>query len=342
MFIPRSILTRASTPGPIEPTRARLLRDYRHTSPLIGCRVDPTNRFVFAGAQDNTVQRWELSTGQKRALSGHRSWVRALAFQGDRLFSADWNGKLVVWNYAEEAPRPAREIDAHRGWVRALAVSPDGRLLASCGNDHLVKLWNTETLEVVRVLEGHDCHVYNVAFHPREPQIVSGDLRGNVKQWALADGRETRTMDCRVLHFSDPTFRAEHGGIRSMAFSGDGGLLACAGITNVTNAFAGVGKPAVVLLDWTTGNRARILRPQTNFQGTGWGVEFHPSGFIVGTAGGSGGMLYFWRPDQEQSFHAVTLPSNARDVSVYAEGRRVAIPFFDSAVRTYDLAPPAL
>ena len=32
-----------------------------------------------------------------------------------------------------------------------------------------------------------------------------------------------------------------------MAFNRDGSLLACAGITDVTNAFAGVGKPAVAL-----------------------------------------------------------------------------------------------
>jgi len=342
MFIPRSVITRVTTPGPTDPTRTRLLREYRHTSPLIGCRFDPSGRFVFAGAQDNSIQRWHLATGEKTTLAGHRSWLRALAFQGDRLFSADYNGKILVWSTADATPRPLREIDAHRGWIRALAVSPDGRQIASCGNDRLVKLWNTETLETTRVLEGHDCHVYNVAFHPREPQLASADLRGNVKQWTLADGQSTRTLDARVLHFNDPTFRAEHGGVRSMAFSGDGNHLACAGITNVTNAFAGVGNPAVVLFDWRTGNRVRILRPQANFQGTGWGVQFHPNGFLVGAAGGSGGMLYFWRPTQDQSFHNITLPNNARDLHLHPDNRRLAIPFFDGAVRVYDLAPPVL
>lgn len=342
MFLPRSAVDRAAAPGPLEPARTQLFSELRHGSPLIGCRFDPAGRFVFAGAQDNSIQRWELASDRRVALTGHRSWVRALAFRGERLFSADYNGKLLVWNTAADRPTPEEEFDAHRGWVRALAVSPDGRLLASCGNDHLIKLWNTETLELVRTLEGHDCHVYNIAFHPRLPMLASGDLRGSLKQWNLEDGRVVRTMDCRVLHFNDPTFRAEHGGIRSMAINPAGTLLACAGITNVTNAFAGVGNPAVVLFDWETGNRTRVLRPQAAFQGTGWGVQFHPNGFVMGAAGGSGGMLYFWRPDQDQSFHTVTLPNNARDLHLHPDNRRLAIPFFDGAVRIYDLAPPTL
>ena len=69
-------------PGPAQavPAQTRLLQEFKHTSPLVGCRFDPTGRFVFAGAQDNSIQRWDLATGKKTALVGHKSWVRALAF----------------------------------------------------------------------------------------------------------------------------------------------------------------------------------------------------------------------------------------------------------------------
>src|SRR5207249_1840997 len=138
----------------------------------------------------------------------------------------------------------------------------------------------------VRTLEGHGCHVYNVAFHPNGEHLVSADLRGNVKQWTVAQGTEVRTLDASVLYRYDNTFRADIGGVRSMAFNRDGSLLACAGITDVTNAFAGVGRPVVVLFNWQTGQRAQLLRPAANFQGTAWGVGFHPSGFIAGVGGG--------------------------------------------------------
>jgi WD40 repeat protein len=324
---------------PPDPVRTRMVRELRHNSPLLGCRFDPSGRFVFAGAQDNTIQRWKLAGGQRVSLEGHRSWVRGLAFHAadQKLISGDYAGRVLIWPLDAPMPRPERTLDAHRGWVRAVAVSPDGRLIATCGNDNLVKLWSYPTCELVRELPGHNWHVYNIAFHPSGTHLASADLHGNVKDWEVATGREVRALDASVLFRYDPTFRADHGGIRSMAFNADGSLLACAGITDVTNAFAGVGRPAVVVFNWQTGQRQQLLRPQANFQGTAWGIGFHPSGFLAGAGAGNGGALWFWRPDQSASFHTVALPTNARDLHFHPDGRRLAIPFFDNAVRVYEL-----
>src|SRR5262249_8297146 len=150
-------------------------------------------------------------------------------------------------------PTPTRTIQAHRGWVRALSVSPDGQLLATCGNDNLIKLWTTSDGKLVREFAGHTSHVYNVAFHPNGKELASGDLKGVVKHWDLAKEASVRDFDAKLLHKYDQTFGADHGGVRSMAFSADGSLLACAGITDVTNAFAGIGKPLVILFDWQSG-----------------------------------------------------------------------------------------
>jgi WD40 repeat protein len=333
-------LREAFGPAPLDPTRTHMLLELRHNSPLLSCRFDPSGRFVFAGAQDNTIQRWELATQSRVAPEGHRSWVRALAFQaeGRKLLSGDYAGKLHVWPLDADAPRPERTIDAHRGWVRAVAVSPDGRHFATCGNDRLVKLWSCADGSLVRQFAGHEWHVYSVAFHPSGESLISGDLHGVIKQWDVGRGSDVRTFDAGLLYRYDPTFRADHGGVRAMAFSADGSLLACAGITDVTNAFAGVGKPAVVLFNWQSGQRQQVLRPQANFQGTAWGVGFHPTGFVAGAGGGSGGALWFWRPEQPLAFHTVALPNNARDLHLHPDGRRLAIAFFDGAVRIYEMA----
>ena len=91
-------------------------------------------------------------------------------------------------------------------------------------------------------------------------------------------------------------------------------LLACAGITNVSNAFAGVGNPLVVLFDWASGKQKQLLQPKVKFQGTAWGVIFHPAGFLAGVGGGNGGMLWFWKPDASKDFFTLKLPNNARDL----------------------------
>lgn len=328
-----------SPPGQITPSRTRMALELRHTSPLLGCRFDPTGRYVFAGAQDNAILRWELANQTKVTYAGHRSWVRAFAFDERRMLSADYNGKVFVWpTAATAAPEPERILEAHQGFVRAIVVSPDRRQFATCGNDNLVKLWNLADFSLVREFAGHTTHVYNIAFHPTERAIVSGDLRGNIKQWDLQTGRETRTLDASVIFRYDPTFRADHGGVRSMTFNADGSLLACAGITNVTNAFAGVGNPAIVLFNWQTGQRTQILRVQPAFQGTAWGVVFHPSGLVIGAGAGSGGGIWFWRPTEPNSIQSVTVPNNARDLALHPDNRRLAVPCFDGVLRIYELS----
>ena len=324
----------------IDPTKTKLSKDLKHNSPLVGCRFDPLGRFVFASAQDNSIQRWDLAAGKKTAFEGHRSWVRALAFSsdGNTLYSADWTGKILLWNTTDEKPAPRQTIQAHAGWCRALSVSPDGKTLASVGNDGRACLWSVADGKPVKAWTAHDCHVYNVAFHPDGKSLATGDLKGVVKHWDIATATLSRELDAKVLYKYDPTFMAGHGGIRSMAFNADGSLLACAGITNVSNAFAGIGNPLVVLFDWKTGQRKQLLKPKVAFQGTGWGVAFHPSGLIMGVGGGNGGQLWFWKPESAESIHMVALPNNARDLALHRDGKLAAIPFFDGAVRLYDLA----
>jgi WD40 repeat protein len=321
----------------LDPAKTHLVREFKQPSPLIGCRIDPSGRFIFAGAQDNGIHRWELATGKKTVLVGHKSWVRGLAFSscGNRLFSGDYAGRILSWSMDAEKPTPLSSLDAHHGWVRAVAVSGDGKTLASAGNDNLVKLWSCPEGKLLRVLEGHACHVYNVAFHPQGKELVSADLKGIVKQWNVTNGAAIRDLDAAVLYKYDAGFRADIGGIRSMAFSADGSLLACAGITNVSNAFAGVGGPMVVLFEWATGKRKQLLIPKEHFQGTAWGVAIHPARLIIGVGGGSGGALWFWKPEQQQAFFTLKLPTNARDLSLHPDGKQLAIAFADGAVRIY-------
>ena len=198
--------------GVAEPARTRLVQVLRHNSPLLSCRFDPSGRFVFAGAQDNTIQRWELPGGYRVVFEGHRSWVRAIAFQGceRKLISGDYAGQVLIWPLDASTPAPQRTIEAHRGWVRAIAVRPDGQQFATCGNDNLVKIWSFPACELVRELAGHNWHVYNVAYHPSGTHLASGDLHGNVKDWDLSTGREARTLDASLLFRYDPTFRADH------------------------------------------------------------------------------------------------------------------------------------
>lgn len=367
-------LPKLSLSGP-DPTKARLEVELKHAQPLIGCRFDPSGRFLFVSSEDNTIQRFDLVTGKKVALIGHESWVRGMAFVDARsketneleawekrrhilhavagfgsvvyppprptpfvLISGDYHGNLIWWQGDAETPKPLRIIEAHQGWVRAVAVSPDKQIVASCGNDNAVRLWKASDGSPLRVFEGHASHVYNIAFHPDGTRLASCDLKGNVKDWNLKTGTCDRDLDAKVLHRYDTGFMVDIGGARAMEFSPDGTRLACAGITNVSNAFAGVGNPAVVLFDWKEG-KSKLLKTKEAFQGTAWGVAFHPAELIIAGGGGNGGRVWFWKGDDLASMHSLTVAASVRDMALAHDGRRFAAAGANGSAYVYTFTP---
>lgn len=320
----------------------RLIQTYKHTRPFQSCRIDPTGDFVFGGCQDNTIQRWDLVLGTQVPMTGHKSWIADFDFQpgSNLLISAAFEGKMQWWNEPLSVPSSQRTVAGHKGQIRSIAFSRDGQLLATAGNDKLVRIWRAADGALLKELEGHGSHVYNLAFHPNGLHLVSGELKGILKQWEIATWQLVRDYDASPLHKYDSGFRADCGGIRGLAFSPDGRYLAAGGIGEVTNAFAGVGRPTVLVFDWVTGQRIHMLLPKGGFQGTVWALEFQPQGaFLVGAGGGGSGGMWFWDVETGAALLDVALPSVAYDLSFHPDGLRMALACYDSTIKIYDLGP---
>ncbi len=327
----------------LDATKTHEIKAYKHPSPLISCRFDPTGEYIFFGAQDYQVWRWEIETGKTLPLDTD-CWVRGIAFgdEGKTVLTAGFDGRLIWWPVSGEALQPIRAIEAHNGWVRAVAVSRDNSLVATVGNDNLVKLWRMADGQLVREMSGHERHVYHVAFHPDGKQLATGDLMGNLFHWEVETGKLARKLAIAGLHKYDKTFKADIGGFRDLRFSDDGKWLACAGITNVTNAFAGIGNPLVEVWDWEAGKQKIAHVSKDKLKGVAWGVAFHPGGFIAGlSGGGGGGFLLFWKPDTAEEFHKVKLPNIARDMDQCVASMQLATVHFDGHLRLHKMAEKA-
>jgi len=108
------------------------------------------------------------------------------------------------------------------------------------------------------------------------------------------------------------------------------------GITNVSNAFAGIGNPAVVVFDWETDQPVRTHLGKEAINGVAWGLRWHPGGYWIGlSGGGAGGLLYFWKYEEVNEFFKFKLPASGRDLDLHPDGRQLAIACADSHMRIF-------
>ncbi len=311
----------------LDVTKAWVSQSFEHDRVFTRCGFSPCGRFVVAAGLDDKVLSWELESGKKSEFTAHRSWVDSIAFHLDkkRVFTADFQGAIHCWPYADSQPKPQWSTPkAHKSFIRTLLTTVDGNLL-SAGTDQVVRLWSAADGKPIREFVGHETQVYSLARHPDGKTFVSGDLYGKVNQWDLASGKLLRTIDASLLHTRKDSFLADVGGVRSMAFDGTGKQLACGGLTDAkSNGFCS-GKPAILMFDWASGKLLQTLRPKHTSDGPIKGLAFLPDGTVAGHAEhlNGGSSLEFWNPAQPASLHVIKR-SSGFCLDLHPDGLRLA------------------
>ncbi|KAG2111742.1 WD40-repeat-containing domain protein [Suillus clintonianus] len=108
-------------------------------------------------------------------------------------------------------------FEDYKEGVNSLAVLPDGRRMVSCSKDRTLRLWDLNTGDVMKKMEGHYDKVRSLAVSRDGKLIASGDKRGEFIAWEGESG-ESLTEAIKAHFYA----------ISTLDFSPNGAVLATA------------------------------------------------------------------------------------------------------------------
>lgn len=278
-----------------DPAQFKLVKHVDRPGILFGMARVPNSGYVYYGAADANVYGVDLAAEKpepREFSGGHSGYVMGVVLAGKQLISGAYDGRLVWWN--AESGEKVRTVEAHGKWIRGLTLSPDGKTLASVADDMQCKLWNVETGELTRTLAGHELQtpqhypsmLFASAFSAEGRLLATVDKVGHIVVWDVATGEQLKTLEAPLMYTWDPKQRRHSiGGIRSVAFSPDGKLLAVGGTGQIGNIDHLEALGRLEIFDWQAGQRTHEF-PGDKYKGLVESIAFHPSGEWLACAGG--------------------------------------------------------
>jgi WD40 repeat protein len=172
-------------------------------APITSLAYRPDGKLLAAGTYKEIILIDVASGDVAGKLPGLIGKVTALTYSRDGLRlatatgSAGAAGEVRIYDVSPAglpAEKSPQIIQAHKDLIYDLAFSPDGKILASCGYDRLIKLWDAATGKELRALKDHSDTIYSVAFSPDGRLLASGAADRAVKVWDVGSGKRLYTL----------------------------------------------------------------------------------------------------------------------------------------------------
>jgi WD40 repeat protein len=176
---------------------------------------DGTRLVTVDGISEQTIQLWNVETGQPLTTLDRLDGASAVAFSGDGTkVGASSGGTVRLWDAA--SGQVIATLPVHTNEVTSFAFSPDGsQVVTAHGDDRAARIWDAASGRLVRTL-AHAGGAFSAAFTPDGSRVMTatwGDYPG-VWLWEAESGELVRRFG---------GYAAE---ITSLAFSPNGGLVA--------------------------------------------------------------------------------------------------------------------
>ncbi|POI36051.1 hypothetical protein CIB84_000195 [Bambusicola thoracicus] len=196
--------------------------------------------FLATGSTDHIIRMYYFGseTPERIAeLESHTDKVDSIQFSnsGDRFISGSRDGTARIWRFEEAEWRSilldmsdrlpgdmcSEEDKFMRPKVTMIAWNQDDSYVVTAVNNHLLKVWNSSTGQLLHELVGHADEVFVLETHPFDSRIMlSAGHDGNIFIWDITKGTKTK-------HYFNMIEGQGHGAVFDCKFSPDGQHFAC-------------------------------------------------------------------------------------------------------------------
>lgn len=140
---------------------------------------------VIAACSDDVVRRWHESCDvTENVIVRRNSRLTVARAYGETYITSGDDGSISV----KAGDTPLRTWSAHVGAIECLRVQSDFGLIASGGEDRVIRIWSTDG-DCITELKYHRNRIWDLAFSPEGRHLASGGGDHIVGLWRVDDGR---------------------------------------------------------------------------------------------------------------------------------------------------------
>uniref|UniRef100_A0A674KA50 Bromo domain-containing protein n=1 Tax=Terrapene triunguis TaxID=2587831 RepID=A0A674KA50_9SAUR len=196
--------------------------------------------FLATGSTDHVIRMYFFGseTPEKIAeLESHADKVDSIQFSngGDRFISGSRDGTAHIWRFqqtewrsilldmADRLPGDSHSEEDRfmKPKVTMIAWNQNDNFVVTAVNNHLLKVWNSYTGQLLHDMVGHTDEVFVLETHPFDSRIMlSAGHDGNIFIWDITKGIKTK-------HYFNMIEGQGHGAVFDCKFSSDGQHFAC-------------------------------------------------------------------------------------------------------------------
>uniref|UniRef100_A0A8C7T1E7 Bromodomain and WD repeat domain containing 1 n=1 Tax=Oncorhynchus mykiss TaxID=8022 RepID=A0A8C7T1E7_ONCMY len=209
---------------------------------MVCSSFSPGGMFLATGSTDDVIRIYYLGGGNPEKISElheHTDTVDSIQFchSGERFASGSRDGTARIWRLTQRqqwrslllnmnATLPGSEHATceesfFKPKVTMVAWDRHDNSVITAVNNHILKVWNSYTGQLLHILKGHEAEVFVLEPHPSDPRIMlSAGHDGNVFIWDIVRGTKTQ-------HYFNMIEGQGHGAVFDCKFTPDGQRFAC-------------------------------------------------------------------------------------------------------------------